>query len=89
MKRVLKVGGTSIGETKNWSTVLNQWNDQSPSILVLSAFAGVTNLLIDFKEAKAIYDIEKCKKIIKTIKGIYDYNIGQCLQLNENIFKAK
>lgn len=87
--RVLKIGGTSIGETRNWITILNQLNNQSPSILVLSAFAGVTNLLIDFSESKKTNDIIKCKKIIKTIKGIYDYNIDQCLQSHDNIFKAK
>ena len=64
--KILKFGGTSVGNAKNIQLVLKiiqSKSFESPTIVVVSAFSGVTDLLLLASEYAANKDI-KYKEIV-------------------------
>lgn len=78
--KVLKFGGTSVGNAERLRTVSTLLPENEPTIVVLSAMAGITNGLIEITElaqsGKMLDAIEKTKaledKHIKTAEELFE-----------------
>lgn len=78
--KVLKFGGTSVGNADRLRKVSELLNGNEPIVVVLSAMAGVTNSLVEITElaqsGKMLQAIEKTKELedkhIKTADELFD-----------------
>ncbi|HDP75299.1 MAG TPA: aspartate kinase [Bacteroidales bacterium] len=78
--KVLKFGGTSVGNADRLRKVCKLLNGDEPIVVVLSAMAGVTNSLVEItelvKSGKMLQAIEKTKELedkhIKTAEELFD-----------------
>jgi len=78
--KVLKFGGTSVGNADRLRKVSELLNGDEPIVVVLSAMAGVTNSLVEITElaqsGKMLEAIEKTKELedkhIKTADRLFD-----------------
>ena len=75
--KVLKFGGTSVGSSKNINKIIEivKANEEEKQIIVVSAFAKVTNLLL---EAAQLASIKKTAytSVIEDIKTIHNQIIS-------------
>lgn len=80
--QVLKFGGTSIGTESQIEKIVNFTNNNTPKIVVFSAFSGVTNLLTQY-----IWNASNEESFIaeKTLKQIQEKHTG----IISNIFEDK
>lgn len=78
--KVLKFGGTSVGTANSICKVLEiVTNTKGEKIVVLSAFSGVTNLLVC---------IDKCCREQKSISNGLDLLKNRCLEVINPLFKT-
>ncbi len=94
--KVLKFGGTSVGNVENMRQVMNIVNDGEQKIVVLSAMAGTTNFLVELCEltkkrndgfsVKHKIDVLK-KQYIEVVEKLYKTNIkNEAMRFTRNCF---
>ncbi len=90
--KVLKFGGTSVGSAKNIKLVINIVNDditKGKKIVVVSAFSGVTNLLLNgiqsILEKKSTFDLISEQIVALHLEIIND--LIQDESVKNNVFK--
>jgi aspartate kinase len=66
--RVLKFGGTSIGNPSQIKRALSIPNLSNDNIIVLSAFSGITSLLSEFIKQSNVKNWIICEQVIKIIE---------------------
>jgi aspartate kinase len=76
--KVLKFGGTSIGNATQIKRALNIPNLSNDNIIVLSAFSGTTNLVSEFIKQSNIRNWIICEQLIKIIEDNH-YSIANDL----------
>ena len=78
--KVLKFGGTSVGNIQNIKSVTKIIVDGEKKIVVLSAMSGTTNTLVEIVDAIKNRDVETINKIILLLSKKYK-------QVIENLFE--
>lgn len=72
--KVLKFGGTSLGDARRMKNVADIVSSQGKVLVVLSAVAGTTDSLVKISDALKQGDIDKVKSIVDALKQHYqDY----------------
>jgi len=70
--KVLKFGGTSVGQPERMKQVANiVTSEKEPKIVVLSALSGTTNALVNIGEKLSIRDISEAKSEIENLHQHY------------------
>ncbi|MFV0530372.1 MAG: aspartate kinase [Flavobacteriales bacterium] len=80
--KVLKFGGTSVGNVENMRQVMNIVNDGERKIVVLSAMAGTTNFLVE------LYELTKKQNDGFSVKHKIDFLKEQYIEVIENLYKT-
>ena len=88
--RVLKFGGTSVGNAQNMQKVFNIIkNTPGKKMVVLSAVSGVTNLLTQFCDCCSKNDLEEGRRIISQIEKMHLEIIQELLHTENSILAAQ
>ncbi len=69
--KILKFGGTSVGSAERIKGLLDIINPQNRQIIVLSAVAGTTNVLIEISQAYLAGDKDRAAEFINTLHDHY------------------
>lgn len=93
--KILKFGGTSVGNAENIrkvSAIIN--NDKELKIVVLSAVSGTTNALLDYIKLKAENHLAQANELIDTLYSEYEILIKELYSTNKkkgeaNVFISK
>ncbi|APD07781.1 aspartate kinase [Flavobacteriaceae bacterium UJ101] len=80
--KVLKFGGTSVGNVENMRQVMKIVNDGEQKIVVLSAMAGTTNFLVE------LYELTKKRNEGFSVKHKIDVLKEQYIDVVENLYKT-
>ncbi len=83
MMKILKFGGTSVGNAGRIKALFNIINPQERQIVVLSAVAGTTNSLVEISQAFAGGDKDKASASIEMLHGQYDALIAELFATDE------
>jgi len=78
--KVLKFGGTSVGNIKNIKSVTKIIADGEKKIVVLSAMSGTTNSLVEIANSVENKNIETSKKIISTLSKKYRHVLDELFE---------
>ncbi|WP_257667571.1 aspartate kinase [Parapedobacter tibetensis] len=81
--KILKFGGTSVGNAGRIKALFNIINPQERQIVVLSAVAGTTNSLVEISQAFAGGDKDKASASIEMLHGQYDALIAELFATDE------
>lgn len=73
--KVLKFGGTSVGNAARIREVATLITDNQPKIVVLSAMAGTTNTLVEIAENLYRNEREKALKLIHEMEISYEFTV--------------
>lgn len=74
---VMKFGGTSVGSAKRMQALLPLIADERPKIVVLSAMAGTTNMLVEIAAALHAADHISAKNKIRLLAENYQNQLQQ------------
>ncbi len=66
--RVLKFGGTSMGDADSWRKIISIVKERTPCVLVVSATSGTTNLLIEAAELAEKGNYKRALELAGSIK---------------------
>lgn len=83
--KVLKFGGTSVGNAQRIKNLLSIIDVNEKQIVVLSAVAGTTNSLVDIAAAYAADDKDKAKQLISKLKSTYESLIRELFTSSEGL----
>src|SRR5690606_6153339 len=81
--KVLKFGGTSVGNADRIKSLLDIITPQDRQIIVLSAVAGTTNALVEISQAYTIGDKEKASELINILYDSYRKLIAELFTSEE------
>lgn len=87
--KVLKFGGTSIGNAQRMRELLKIINTEESQLIVLSAVAGTTNALIEINEALYIEKREIAHSKIDALKESYKQLIKELYTVDSILSKAE
>lgn len=87
--KVLKFGGTSVGNAKRIKNLLSIIDVNENQIVVLSAVAGTTNALVEIASAYASDDKDKAKQLISKLKSDYEALIQELFTSSEGLNNGK
>lgn len=82
--KVLKFGGTSLGNAVRMRNVAEIVEQQGPSIVVLSAVSGTTDALISIFSAIRDRNIEQAEELTRELMSFYNDYIGELYQEKSN-----
>jgi aspartate kinase len=85
--KILKFGGTSVGNTERIRSLAKLVNSEEERIIVLSAMSGTTNILIEISKSLFIKQIGKATDLINSLEQNY-FNIV-CELFTDVEFKEK
>lgn len=87
--KVLKFGGTSVGNPQRIKNLSNIINNSEPSIVVLSAMAETTNTLVAI--ADSLYDgnIARANECIKNLEKIYLKRVVELFETSAYLKKGE
>jgi len=83
--KILKFGGTSVGSAERIKSLLNILAHNERQLVVLSAVAGTTNVLVDIASAYANDDKEKANTLLQNLRDQYNVLIGQLFSTSEGL----
>jgi aspartate kinase len=83
--KVLKFGGTSVGSPERIKQVVDIVFSSGPSLVVLSAFSGTTNDLVDISNLLKEQRNEEARKCVQTLRNHY---VSFVSELFENLSNA-
>lgn len=83
--KVLKFGGTSVGNAQRIKNLLSIIDVNEKQIVVLSAVAGTTNSLVEIAAAYAADDKDKAKQLISKLKSTYESLIRELFTSSEGL----
>ncbi len=81
--KVLKFGGTSVGNVENMRQVMDIVNDGEQKIVVLSAMAGTTNFLVE------LYELTKKRNDGFSVKHKIDVLKEQYIEVVNNLYETE
>jgi len=81
--KVLKFGGTSIGDAGRMKDVASLINNEEEKIVVLSAMSGTTNSLYEITEKLETKKIESAKNIISSLEENYKNVVSELFSDSE------
>lgn len=82
--RVLKFGGTSVGSPERMESLLNLIDVNQKNIVVLSAFSGVTNKLVELSQYGNSKQHEGRKTQIDKLNSFFPMN-ERCYSLKSKV----
>lgn len=87
--KVLKFGGTSLGNAKRMQSVADIAYQQGKVLVVLSAVSGTTDALVGIFSAIRDRNIEQAEEATRKLMSFYNDYIDELYQKEENKSKAK
>jgi len=89
MEKVLKFGGTSLANAQRFETVVEICKKEQPKFVVVSAVAGITNMLVTIVESLKNNDKEYAKHVLHEISEIFVDIISECFYDIDYINKSQ
>jgi len=83
--KVLKFGGTSLGDATRMRQVASILQQEEDCIVVCSAMAGVTNTLID---TGRLWELENIDRALDLLRGLQQHFNKTCYELFPDITEA-
>ena len=87
--KVLKFGGTSVGNPERMKKLLDIINAEERQIVVLSAVSGTTNSLVEIGQAYLNGDKNKAASLIHVLKDKYQIFISELFAKKEYLEQGK
>ena len=87
--RVLKFGGTSVGDAQRMKQVANIVSSGEQSVIVLSAMSKTTNSLLNISKQLKSGDKHSVKEIIEILESRYKQEIKQLFIENSEFENCK
>lgn len=86
--KIAKFGGTSVGSASRIKGLLDIINPTERQIIVLSAVAGTTNMLVDIAQAYAAGDKTRASALIETLRTHYNGLINELFATEEGKYNG-
>ncbi|PPL00209.1 aspartate kinase [Parapedobacter indicus] len=87
--KILKFGGTSVGNAERIKALLDIIHPQERQIVVLSAVAGTTNALVEISQAFTEGDKDRASSLIETLHSRYRTLIAELFSTEEGLQNGK
>ncbi|MDD4645598.1 MAG: aspartate kinase, partial [Bacteroidales bacterium] len=87
--RVMKFGGTSVGNPQRIGEVGRLISDSTPKIVVLSAMSGTTNDLVKYAEYLYTKNQDQAKVFLESMRAKYEQVVEELFTTEEYKSKGK
>ena len=87
--KILKFGGTSVGNAERIKSVAKLIHDGLPKVVVLSAMSGTTNTLVEVSDCLYKNDRQKASDTIQKLEQQYFVTLGELFETESFAEKGK